>query len=224
MPNKLSKLKATLRRGTLLYGGGGAWCNCWPHGPRMIQTIRNRFNRVIVLPSTYESTYDIPNTTFFCRDRFESQQNMPQALFCHDMAFFLDPIEAQKGQGVGYFYRTDSESARKIQLPPGNVDISDQGVTYSDLFPLFETLSCYEVIYTDRLHVAIASGLLGKEVHLFSSSYFKIRAIYESSIKGVFDRVYFHDDYTLASQAHPVAETVLPTPSADVVKSATPHV
>jgi exopolysaccharide biosynthesis predicted pyruvyltransferase EpsI len=43
------------------------------------------------------------------------------------------------------------------------------------------------MIATGRLHVAIAAILLGKKVFLTEGNYFKIRAIYNSSIRGIFN-------------------------------------
>ncbi len=97
-----------LNGGTLIYGGGGAWCDRWTCGRDVVSKLHRRF-KIIVLPSTYEQCFSIPNTLFFCRDRFESKKNMPSATFCHDMAFYLGKQElpASNGCGKGYFFRTD---------------------------------------------------------------------------------------------------------------------
>jgi exopolysaccharide biosynthesis predicted pyruvyltransferase EpsI len=78
-------------------------------------------------------------------------------------------------------------------LPAGNYDLSDAGFNDSSVFEFFDVLSQYAVIHTDRLHIAIASCLLGREVHLYPNSYFKNRAIFRSSLQGYFSRVHFHD-------------------------------
>jgi Polysaccharide pyruvyl transferase len=186
-----------IRGGTVIYGGGAGWCKIWTKAPKYVARFKPRC-KVIVLPSTYESTYSIPNTVFFCRDKYESQQYMPGAVFCHDMAFYLRKLslDSGKGSGKGYFFRTDKESAGKIKLPPGNNDISLKGNYLSNMTPFLEGINRFEVIYTDRLHVAIAACLLGgKEVHLYQSSFFKIPAIYMSSMKDVFDNLFFHEDF-----------------------------
>ena len=93
-------------------------------------------------------------------------------------------------------------------MPPNNVDIAAQGNESSPLEPLFERLSRYAVIYTDRLHMAIASALLNREVHLFASSYWKIPAIYQSSLKQRFPKIQFHGD-TDFRQHYPRSEPLV---------------
>ena len=41
----------------------------------------------------------------------------------------------------------------------------------------------FEAIRTDRLHVAVAGAILGKDVEIFPNSYFKNRAMYEFSLR-----------------------------------------
>lgn len=183
--------------GTLIYGGSGAWCSHWNHAVEHVTALKKKF-KVVVLPSTYETSYDVPDVSFFCRDLFESQQNMPLAKFCHDMAFAIGDqyaVEAP-GQGAGYFFRTDREkNASRGAIPIGNLDISNKGKHDTDVSGLFEHLNRYATIYTDRLHVAIAGCLLGKTVHLYPNAYFKIRAIYLSSMKDHFQNLVFHDAF-----------------------------
>ena len=178
--------------GTAIYGGGGGWCRLWDHSARMVAALASRVN-VIVLPSTYEIRYDIPRTTFFCRDRFESSRNMPGASFCHDMAFYAGKEDGPcKGSGTGYFFRRDRESTGKISIPAGNRDLSAQGDHVSDIAPFRDEINKFACIHTDRLHVAITACLLGKEVHFYPGAYFKNRAVYLSSMRGYFDNVRFH--------------------------------
>ena len=176
--------------GTLLYGGGGAWCKLWNHSSD-IQKWQQKF-KIIVLPSTYEFTYNIPNTIFFRRDQGKSKQNMPDSHFCHDMAFYIqdDFFTGQQG-GIGYFFRTDKESSRRIAIPEDNVDLSRQGKHLSDVVPFFAEVDKYSVIHTDRLHIGIAACLLKKELHLYLGSYFKSRAVYNTSIKPYFENTHF---------------------------------
>jgi exopolysaccharide biosynthesis predicted pyruvyltransferase EpsI len=93
-------------------------------------------------------------------------------------------------------FRVDVEKT-DIKIPEDNLDISD----------LFELSSCqvdlallatqkfltyinqFEVINTNRLHVAIAATLLGKQVNLYGNNYFKIKAIYEYSLLNRFSNV-----------------------------------
>ena len=84
---------AQLRGGTVIYGGGGAWCSLWGGAERKVARFNRRFH-VVVLPSTYEQRYVLGNTTFFRRDEFESREHMPDAVFCHDLAFYIGPLSA----------------------------------------------------------------------------------------------------------------------------------
>jgi glycosyltransferase involved in cell wall biosynthesis len=177
----------------LIYGGGGAWCRLWQHGRTILEPIHHLFHQIIVLPSTYETPYSLCNTTFFCRDRYESQGNMPEAVFCHDMAFYLEPASPQPAESLtGYFFRTDEESAHKHPIPAENNDISLRGTYASDVTPFFEAISRFEVVHTDRLHVAIAACLLARELHFYPGLYFKNRAVFDSSIQSYYDRVHFY--------------------------------
>jgi len=188
-----------VRGGTVIYGGGGSWCRLWTQSERLVTKLRRRF-RVIVLPSTYELSYSIPGTIFFCRDLFESQKNMKEALFCHDMAFYLGRLTVgnDEGKGEGYFFRNDEEGIiERTRIPASNHDISCRGNHLSEMAQFLEEISTFYTVYTDRLHVAIAACLLGKKVHLYPGAYFKNRAVYLSSMKDYFINVYFHEEFEL---------------------------
>lgn len=73
----------------------------------------------------------------------------------------------------------------------GNLDLSrllafgtnnELSAFYSS-FSLLGTLAEVEVIRTNRLHVAIAGGLLGKQVEFFPNNYYKNEAVYWHSLK-----------------------------------------
>ncbi len=208
--NSLEKdrLFPLVKGGIVIYGGGGAWCKRWNHSNDIVKMLTEKCN-VIVLPSTYEFTYPIPNTFFFCRDIFESKQNMPNATFCHDMAFYIGKQFLKKGKGVGkgYFFRYDSESANRINVPSDNNDISRKGNHLSEVSQFFDEINKFAVIYTDRLHVSIAACLLEKEVHLYPGSYFKNQAVYLSSMRDYFENVYFHERFDLPIQ-HEVSKAI----------------
>jgi exopolysaccharide biosynthesis predicted pyruvyltransferase EpsI len=182
------------RKGTLLFGGSGAWCRLWSHGHRAVKKVHNYFEHVVVLPSTFEFKVRFRKVDLFARDRFESLANAPAARFCHDMAFCVRPQATASGSGTGWFLRTDGESAHRIAIPAGNYDISLDGNHLSEAGPFFDAVAKYAVIHTDRLHVAIAACLLGRELHLYPGSYFKNRAVFRSSIEGRFPNAHFHEE------------------------------
>lgn len=180
------------KKSVLIFAGGGAWCDLY-NREEFLKKISNRFQYIIILPSTYETSPSIDNAIFFRRDNFESKDNLPNSIFCPDMAFYIGSIEVDKGKGKGYFFRTDKESSNKINIPENNNDISNTGIHTTPIFDFIDAISKFEIIYTDRLHVSIAGCLMGKEVHLYPGSYFKSRAIYMSSMKEYFKNIYFHE-------------------------------
>ncbi|MBQ0957334.1 hypothetical protein KAK06_00050 [Ideonella sp. 4Y11] len=192
--------------GTLIYGGSGAWCSFWNHAITHVGKLRRKF-RVVVLPSTYEVPVDLPDdVTFFRRDHQESRLAMPRAHFCHDMAFALQDWPRSTGQGVGLFFRNDRERhPGRFVAPHGNVDLSNQGKHTTDIAGFMAAIDRYETIHTDRLHVAIGGCLLGKAVHLYPNGYFKLQAVYRSSIEGYFDRVVFHERVDALAELAPGA-------------------
>lgn len=192
-------LTSLLQGGTVIYGGGGAWCKLWNHSVIYVNRLAQRYP-VVVLPSTYESSYSINGVTFFRRDNYESLDNMPNSIFCHDMAFYIGSefLEKDRGSGTGYFFRTDAESSGRIDIPLANTDISAQNKSYNtdqfvDISDFFKEVNRFSVIHTDRLYICIAACLMEKEVHLYPGSYFKNRAVYMSSIKDNSSNVYFHE-------------------------------
>jgi exopolysaccharide biosynthesis predicted pyruvyltransferase EpsI len=186
------------RHQIFIYGGGGAWCRLWDHSKDYVIKSSKQY-RVIVLPSSYENSYSIPNTLFFRRDRFESKLSMPESLFCHDMAFYIGKefYDANKGKGKGYFLRTDMESSGQLSIPSTNDDLSSKGNHLTPVGDFFGAINEYAEIYTDRLHIAIAGCLLEKKVNLYLGSYFKNRAVYLSSMKKNFGNIYFHKHFSL---------------------------
>lgn len=183
--------------GVVIYGGGAGWTKFWRHSEKYVRRINKR-HEVIVLPSTFGARFTIPGVTFFSRDRYDSMTHMPDSLFCHDMAFYLRygnymlRFKKNRGSGVGVFFRTDEEQHPERVAVCGNNDISLKGNHYTDVRPFFEEINQYEVIHTDRLHVAIAGCLLDKQVHIYPTAFFKSKAIFNSSISSFFSKVYLH--------------------------------
>jgi exopolysaccharide biosynthesis predicted pyruvyltransferase EpsI len=93
-------------------------------------------------------------------------------------------------------FRTDIEKTT-IALPQDNLDASlafNFGATSATkaaftVYHLLKFLDSFDVINTNRLHVAIAAALLGKQVNLSPNSYFKCRAVYEYSLRETFPNV-----------------------------------
>jgi exopolysaccharide biosynthesis predicted pyruvyltransferase EpsI len=102
--------------------------------------------------------------------------------------------------GILNAFRTDVEKT-DIALPTDNIDLSDlyelsscdTELAFLATYRLLKHIDEFHTVRTNRLHVAIAAIKLGKTVYLFGNNYFKIRAIYEYSIKDRFDNVVWHD-------------------------------
>jgi len=166
-----------------LVGGSGGWCH--PHHlmPSLIAPVEERFERTIVLPSSFDVTepnvgrwIDGTDSCVMTRDWVSHAQlsSRCKVLMAADGAFFFD-YEPFRRVGIGTLnaFRTDNES-RFLSRPSSNVDIS---CTCSSLDEWLETISRSGEVMTDRAHVMIASAMLGKTVGVWESSYHKLGAI-----------------------------------------------
>lgn len=177
--------------------GGGGWVAHYNHLGNTVRNIvrKYRLRNVIILPSTYAATYEIDNCIFFRRDNYESAENMPNSQFCHDLAFFIGSVNVgnKPTSEKCYAFRLDVESSNSHAILPQNIDLSFKGDHLSKVSYFFGFLSKYNEIHTDRLHIAIASCLLDKRVHLYRGNYFKNKSIFYSSIDGYYENKFFHD-------------------------------
>ena len=88
-----------------------------------------------------------------------------------------------------YLYRKDSESKGNYKT---DLDLSNMLGWFSSyetikdidfaIGIMMEFLTHFETIYTDRLHVGVASALLGKKVILSDNSYGKLRGVYNQTM------------------------------------------
>lgn len=176
---------------TALIAGGGAWCQPYHEFmPRLLPLVEERFERVIVLPSSFDVSVgcvrEALSTTkalVFAREleSYRQIRELCNADVAYDCAFFFDfrPYR-RRGHGLLVAYRTDKESALE-EIPPGNRDIS---VTCGGLEEWLWTISRYETVETDRAHVMIAAALLGKRVEYRPSTYHKVPEVARFSLRG----------------------------------------
>ena len=54
---------------------------------------------------------------------------------------------------------------------------------------IFSFLNQFDEIYTNRLHICVASALLNKKVYFYGNSYWKNESVYNYSIKNQFPKV-----------------------------------
>jgi GT2 family glycosyltransferase/exopolysaccharide biosynthesis predicted pyruvyltransferase EpsI len=178
---------------TALICGGGAFCHPF-HAfmPQALAVAELRFERVIVLPSSFDTSVDVvraalraSSALIFAREQesFRLIQPLCDARLAHDCAFFFD-FESYRARGSGSgtlsAFRTDDEAPGEHPLPAENDDIS---LTAVSLDAWLRRIAAHELIRTDRAHVMIAGALLGKTVQFEPSSYFKIPAIAEYALQ-----------------------------------------
>ena len=100
--------------------------------------------------------------------------------------------------GILHAFRTDCE-ATATQLPKDNYDLSvafayGTAATYPVLLAcvhLLRLVGACRQVQTDRLHIAIAGALLGREVFFYANNYYKNQAIYDLSIAPRFPHVHW---------------------------------
>jgi exopolysaccharide biosynthesis predicted pyruvyltransferase EpsI len=193
----------------LLYGGGGNLAQ--KHRCCELFLMNNKeHNSIVILPQTIHGIDSLleqlgSNITIFCREMVTYEYVI--SIFNHkhnvylskDMAFYTDHgfNGLCIGVGICHAYRAGGsggtgKTSSGITIPYDNVDISwlltvsrntssikkIESVTNN----MLRCLSKYRVVYTDRLHVAIASYLLGKLVYLHPNGCFENKAVYDYSL------------------------------------------
>lgn len=187
-------IKEYLSDKILVFGGGGAWYPIYHSGYYFVKYYHRFFKHTIVLPSTLVLRVETNDITFFRRDCYESKESYPEALFCHDMAFYLSDSMLSTNSSIGeigFFFRNDSESLYKHETVTANMDISRLGNEVTPIAPLIKKIGTYDVVHTDRLHVAIIASMLRKKVYFYEGSYFKNEAVFKSSIRDHFENTRF---------------------------------
>ncbi|MEP7272001.1 MAG: glycosyltransferase [Acidobacteriota bacterium] len=172
--------------------GGGAWCRAFEGMAIRLPEIEQRFERVIVLPSSFDLESRAVSTSLsktkalaFARERtsYEQIRGICQAELALDCAFFFDYAPyRKKGRGVLKAFRTDAESSFRYLIPPDNNDIS---ATCRTLDEWLWTIVEHEWVHTDRAHVMIAGIMLGKRVAYRPSNYHKLPAIAAYSLGSI---------------------------------------
>lgn len=183
-------LGITVKDNLVINGGGGAWRKPTSGNLSRAAGLTSVFENVLELPHTY-GTGPLDSVsgsmTYFARDKEISLKHIPNATFCHDMAFYLQLPAISKisnNLGVGIFLRKDNERHPLLMdLKSESMDISLLGSHQSQVTPFFELLSNYSEIVTDRMHVAIAGALLDKKVTLITGDYAKSIGVFNASIK-----------------------------------------
>lgn len=198
----------------ILFEGGGYMSDVW-YGPTLLNQItKHNPHPITIAPQSYifrhtkfaDYFQDKRETTLFCREKYSydhlAELDIPlsvQVKVSPELSLYLkkeDLTEYNKPKDIQYeliCFRDDKESMisstlrKEVQELCENPVISD--ISMKDTLTMFVSwVENASEIYTDRLHVAILSMILGKKVSLFGNSYHKNKGVWEYSLK---DKVTF---------------------------------
>jgi CDP-glycerol glycerophosphotransferase len=171
--------------------GGGGWCPAFSSSRNLARVLLEYCERVVVLPHSYALPPVEGDVVYYCRDVDYSRSSVVGSIFCHDMALYLEPDGRDAIEDVGFFFRGDRESQYGLSHLTGNVDLSRLDNELGDPDVFIDYVGRYRRVVTDRLHVAIAGALLGRKTYVLDGAYWKIRSVYEASLRPNFPNVHF---------------------------------
>lgn len=164
----------------LVFGGGGNMgetyrCN-WDLRQMCLQTGLP----VTILPQSFLGPEDRPFRRVYVREN-ASFQYAPEGILAPDLALGLrpEPFPAATNP-LGIFLRRDLEA--RDTAPWYSLDPVELAQTPNQYLQL---ASHYEVIITNRLHLAVAGILLDRKVILLPNSYHKNTSMYETWLSGL---------------------------------------
>jgi exopolysaccharide biosynthesis predicted pyruvyltransferase EpsI len=195
--------------GLVLFEGGGYMNDVW-YGPTLLKAVMRQTEApVAVGPQSYvfsrtriaDYFMDGREATLFCRERYSydhlTGQGLPpsvQLKVSPELALYLEPedlgefTEPREERYQLVAMRRDRESAVSEKLlreiegacdNPVTRDISMEG----SLTDFVSWVANAETVYTDRLHIAIVSFILGKDATLYGNRYHKNRGVWEYSLR-----------------------------------------
>lgn len=133
-----------IRDMVLVNGGGGSWRSATSGNRSFFSNAAAQFETAVEMPHTYEAgPVQLPedtSVTYFARDTSLSYQSVPEAAFCHDMAFFLQlpsVFDRAVTSDVGLFLRSDPERNKRSQMSSNSIDLSLMGNHRSQISPFF---------------------------------------------------------------------------------------
>ena len=213
--------KKVYENSIFFYAGGGNLIGEYHDCKEFINKYKNNKNNneIVILPHTIKDEDWLisslgKNVTFFCREKISFEyvkklsNHKENVYLSKDLAFYIsnDILNKYKSLGKGEcnLFRTDKEST-DITIPQDNIDLSnhvlpegpkrwscDEPKDIEEVSnKLFDYISNFEVVNTNRLHLAIAGCLIGKKVNFYCNNYYKNKAVYEYSIKNKFPNVKF---------------------------------
>ncbi len=193
----------------VLFEGGGYMNDIW-YGPTLLRTVMRQTEAPIAVgPQSYVfnrtkiADYFMAGreATLFCRERYShdhlTEQGLPPSVHLKvspELALYLDPEDLEeytepreeRYQLVAMRRDREASVSEKLLLEieeacdnPVTRDISMEG----SLTDFVSWVANAETVYTDRLHVAILSSILGKDATLFGNRYHKNRGVWEYSLR-----------------------------------------
>ncbi len=178
------------RGGTLLVPGSGGMNPLWGDWlPRFLIAASAVFDEVVVLPSGVESisppvrqALDLTNVSIIARDAssFRAVRHTGRSALCMDLAVSCDVFRQpwqppQRGSRL-VALRTDAGSRlAELGLQPEPGENNDISATAEGLYGWLAAIRASEVVITDRLHVVVASVLLGRATFFIEAYNRKIR-------------------------------------------------
>lgn len=207
IPYRIISDYSVIREGDkLVYSGGGNLVSHYPQCEHFLKRYAPS-NNILILPHTIDKTdvlESLPsNVTIVARDVTsyyickQHCNNGNNIYLHHDMAFYLDvsktkfrySIDDKKLHTLNCF-RNDVE--RTIMNVHKNIDLPEyinhdrymvnEEKIERTVVDILDVLSKYEIVNTNRLHMCIASHLLGNiRVNFFNNSYWKNREVYKHS-------------------------------------------
>ena len=210
----------------ILIHGGGNVNDLWGNGLRLLYMIiyHNPYSTIIIAPQSYYFKYTNIKSLIgsfkgklylFCRERYSylylQKMNLPKNIkvfLAHDTALYLTKHDFNIHTNSKYdliCFREDKESVVprfvkdmiiKFAWNPVVYDISIKAKSFSQFLKFVANAN---VIYTDRLHVAILGYIFSKKVFLFPNKYWKIKGVYEYSLSKC-QNIFFIDKYFLSKK------------------------
>lgn len=194
----------------IIIRGGGYLNDFWKDYrvlTKTISAIREKPKIVLILaPHTFYFTYtDFPKffnlnneVHIFCREKYSyekvhaliKQKNIHVHL-SKDTAFYLSKKDLDiiaKPSPESYVLiapRTDKESAvnwEKLKAQKSKGIVLKDAIYTKNIADYITLVSNATTVYTDRLHVAILSAILGKKTYMYPNSYYKNKGVYEFSL------------------------------------------
>lgn len=193
-------------RSTLLVPGSGALTKSWHEWlPSTVIKASNSFDKVIILPSSFDLRVPIvaqclsqPNVYGFARETtsYRSAKVLGRAALSLDCAIYLHRFHdgaartSRPGEGSSLLLtlRDDKDSLLPGQGFAPNPDMNeDISLAMVNLDDWIDAIAQAATVVTDRLHVAVASVLLGKRLVYLDPDCDKISTYFKYTFRDTFN-------------------------------------